>query len=259
MFTTHSSSANGLLDQRVMRHLACAAAVFALTLFSAAAHAGCEKDTDCKGDRICLNGECRSPAAAPAPSLAVPPLVLTQPHVRAGWSKGAGITGLVLAPIVLALFAGAAATLPDENGSALPAAPLGGAGLVLHIVAGGIAGGGAGSARGVKHNLGLVISGWVLYGVSILYTALEFAIGYTVGDGPPPAAAVGVGGVLSALSIVLLSVDGLIVAARANELLESSSPTASSRAARVTLCPVIAPVRSGTRTVGLSGGVALSF
>jgi len=235
-----------------LRHLACWTVFAALLLCSAAAQAGCEKDTDCKGDRICLGGECRAPApAAFAPQAR---------DVRAGWSKGAGITGLVLAPIVLGLFTAAAVTLPDKNGSAIPAAPLGGAGLVLHIVAGGIAGGGAGSARGVKHNLGLLISGWALYGLSILYTALEFAIGYAIAEEPPPAVVVGVGGGLSALSIVLLSVDGIVVASRANHLLESSASAAGSREPpRVTLYPVLAPVRSGARTVGLSGGVALTF
>ncbi len=52
----------------------------ALLLFVAAlllpslAVAGCEKDTDCKGDRICDQGECVDPA--PGPSAGVPPKLI---------------------------------------------------------------------------------------------------------------------------------------------------------------------------------------
>ncbi|MGB0638605.1 MAG: hypothetical protein ACPGTU_04700, partial [Myxococcota bacterium] len=38
------------------------------TLFSAKAYAGCEKDTDCKGDRICEAQVCVNPTASPAPA-----------------------------------------------------------------------------------------------------------------------------------------------------------------------------------------------
>jgi hypothetical protein len=42
------------------------AAIFAAQ-FSGAAHAGCEKDTDCKGDRICEAGACVNPPTAASP------------------------------------------------------------------------------------------------------------------------------------------------------------------------------------------------
>ena len=42
--------------------------VAVLTLGSSAAQAGCEKDTDCKGDRICEAGACVSPAPAAPPA-----------------------------------------------------------------------------------------------------------------------------------------------------------------------------------------------
>lgn len=233
------------------------AAVFATLLCATAAHAGCEKDTDCKGARVCVAGECREPVAPAPAALPALPTRHSPREVDPGWSKGAGITGLVLAPIVLGLFSGAAATLPKKGGSAIPAAPLGGVGMIVHIVAGGIVGGGAGSARGVRHNVGLLVSGWVLYGVSILYTALEFAIGYGVSNGAPPAEVVGVGGGLSALSIALLSVDALVVASRADARAQSATP--ASHETRLSLQPVLAPVRHGTQTVGLSGGLRLAF
>jgi hypothetical protein len=38
------------------------------TFSPALARAQCTKDTDCKGDRICVDGACASPAASPAPA-----------------------------------------------------------------------------------------------------------------------------------------------------------------------------------------------
>jgi hypothetical protein len=45
-------------------------------LFSAKAYAGCEKDTDCKGERICEASVCVNPTASPAP--APPPEAVTE-------------------------------------------------------------------------------------------------------------------------------------------------------------------------------------
>ena len=163
----------------------------------------------------------------------------------------------MFAPIVLGLFAGAAASLPKKDGSAIPAAPLGGVGGILLILGGALAGGGANSARGVDHVLGCSITGWVLYGLSIAYTVLEFAIGFGLEQGAPPAAVVGVGGAMGFTSIVLLSIDGLVVASRAHEILDSAQ--AERESPRLSLYPVLAPVKNGSQTVGLTGGVGLVF
>ncbi len=37
------------------------------------AEAGCHFDTQCKGDRICVNGGCVAPTGAPTPAAATPP------------------------------------------------------------------------------------------------------------------------------------------------------------------------------------------
>ena len=208
------------------------------------ARAGCEKDTDCKGDRICSGGACVFPSTAPA--------------ADPGWAKGAGITGLVLAPIALGLFIGSAVTDPygDPDGSPLPAAPLAGTAGLVHIVGGAIAGGGAASANGVKHNLGCLISGWTFYGVTIVYTALEFGIGFGLKGGPPHPALIGVGGLLSATGVVLLSTDALVVAKRARA---AKAAAALEPPRRVALYPLLSPVTSGSHTVGFAGGVGMSF
>ncbi len=242
------------------------------------ARAGCDKDADCKGDRICVNGECtapaQQPAVVPAPVIVSPPPPVYAPQpatyappassypaherIRAGWARGAGITGLVFAPIVLGMMIGAAVTLPEHgHDSAIPAAPLGGTALILHIIGGALAGGGANSARGVDHMLGLSIPGWILYGITIAYVILEFAIGYGL-EGPPPAVVVGVGGALSFTSIVLLSLDGIVRGSRANSRLEEMEEQ-QRRPLGVTLVPVLTPVRNGSQVVGLSGGLGLVF
>jgi hypothetical protein len=68
---------------------------------------------------------------------------------------------------------------------------------------------------------------------------------------------VGIGGAMSFVSIVLLSIDGLVVASRAHEILDSAQ--AERESPRLSLYPVLAPVRNGSQTVGLSGGLGLVF
>jgi hypothetical protein len=60
------------------------------------------------------------------------------------------------------------------------------------------------------------------------------------------------------VSLVLLPLDALVVASRANERLES---TAASESASPGLppYPLLAPVKNGSQTVGLSGSVGLVF
>lgn len=66
--------------------------VVALTAQQAVA--GCSKDTDCKGDRICVAGACTAPSAAPAPAPAAAPtpppaaVTLTEPMIAEIYMKG---------------------------------------------------------------------------------------------------------------------------------------------------------------------------
>ncbi len=56
-----------MTDRPPRSSLAAKAAVLAVALAPGLARAACEKDTDCKGDRICQGGECVAPGA-PAPA-----------------------------------------------------------------------------------------------------------------------------------------------------------------------------------------------
>ncbi len=70
--------------------------VSAVALTAQQAFAGCSKDTDCKGDRICVAGACTTPnaqpAATPAPVTAPTPppaaVTLTEPMIAEIYMKG---------------------------------------------------------------------------------------------------------------------------------------------------------------------------
>ena len=47
--------------------------MFGLLLVTALAGTGCDKDTDCKGERVCESGKCVSPPAVTAPPQVAPP------------------------------------------------------------------------------------------------------------------------------------------------------------------------------------------
>lgn len=64
-----------------MKPVAIALAV-AASLAGASAYAQCTKDTDCKGDRVCIGGQCADvarPQPAPGPAVAPPPPPPVQP------------------------------------------------------------------------------------------------------------------------------------------------------------------------------------
>ena len=69
-----------------MRPLAAVAVLFVAALAACegskgapAESAGCTKDTDCKGDRICESAHCTAPPAMPVPAVANVPAVTASP------------------------------------------------------------------------------------------------------------------------------------------------------------------------------------
>ena len=69
------ASANGFgwyIKASVLKRVASAptSAVAAVAAAPAIRHGGCEFDTQCKGDRICVDGECEAPAETPSPAQA---------------------------------------------------------------------------------------------------------------------------------------------------------------------------------------------
>lgn len=64
-----------------------AMAVGIASMWSTVAFAQCTKDTDCKGDRICLKGSCTEPKVAP-PAKAPEPALLSQDQILAKYEDG---------------------------------------------------------------------------------------------------------------------------------------------------------------------------
>lgn len=124
---------------------------------------GCQNDMQCKGDRICVQGQCQSPTS---PSKAAGP-----PARRAayqgeafdpGWSMTGAIIGWASLLAVASLGAGSAAT--SEEDEDVPSLPLGIAATIVGGVMIPISAAGARSAseRGLPV---LRVFGWISYGL----------------------------------------------------------------------------------------------
>lgn len=137
----------------------------------APAYAGCDKDTDCKGDRVCEDGTCVD-GARPAKKKR------DDQRLDEAASLRGGAMGLEIAAWSL----GGAGLLFGVTGSALGLAQagigvstgVGGVGLVSIVVAGPLAGAAGGRARrgvellgGPERGNGARITGWILYGAGL--------------------------------------------------------------------------------------------
>ena len=164
---------------------------------------GCQKDTDCKGERICL-----------AP-----------PHPTAGWSRGAGIYGFVGAIAEGGLSLSAA--LNKEH--LVPAIPLAAGGTVVTVISAAIISAGSNSARTMPEitgSLGFRLLGWLSFGFHItgslaLATAVPFHWLKEDEDGnkwTPPTAWIVANGGLGMLSLICLSLDSIIAGNQAKAI-----------------------------------------
>jgi len=252
----------------------------AVLLFSAPALAQCSKDTDCKGDRVCSNGQCIDTAhpapvagptvvvqpAAPAPVIVVqppPPLVqappplqlqppkLDRPKPKSGWAVGAGIVGLVFMPVILGLTGASEATRTSLD----PSLPLGITALVLHIVMVPIVGSGGSSARkgfDISGAVPLRVFAWIFYGLTIAGGVVTAVLG-AAGDTPPGGLIIGMGGA-SALALLFLSIDNFISAGQAKALANRMENGEASRLEmREYIAPMVMPDGSVGGTVGFVG------
>jgi hypothetical protein len=214
------------------------AAVTALVMFASplAANAQCKADVDCKGDRICENGQCVDPrtkrADTPPPPAPPPPPKAEGDGVKVtirdsgpvdedpgtGWTLPAGIIGLVAGVGVLSLGIASAVTFDDFDIS--PGVPLGIGALGLLAVAGPITFVGAGSGRkstGASGSLGLRIAGWAAYGITIAVGLFLFL--YRVADilKSVPEVVIGIDAGVGLLSMVFFAADAFITWSEASE------------------------------------------
>ncbi|MGI5864360.1 MAG: dickkopf-related protein [Myxococcales bacterium] len=242
-----------------------------LLALSAPARAQCTKDTDCKGDRICINGACTSPAPAPSPysapapaptSYTTAPAPYAQPApayaprpMRTGWATGAGALGIASGVLVFGLALGAEALNGTDE-----ALPVGIAATTLFAAMSPVVAGGAGSARSdprVDGLLGMRILGWTTYGLGMANALVLVAIG--LADGSPDTGLITLAGGLGLVSLVSLSIDAFVSGAEARRLArdELAATSTSDESPRLGLS--IAPLWRESQLAGGMVGVGGVF
>ncbi|MCC6806915.1 MAG: hypothetical protein IT381_05800 [Deltaproteobacteria bacterium] len=232
-----------------------------LALLADRALAQCRADVECKGDRICVHGECQAPAVSPLPSDPQPappeyaqPPPPPPPSMSAGyrglpgWSLGAGIFGTIMVPTLVGLLVASELT----KSSAIPSLPLGAAATIAFISTAPIVAAGARSVRQsaqVRGVVALQVIGWIFYGLTIAQCSALVVVG-AIGITPPE----GVIASTAALTTVTYSafaVDAFVSRAQAKRVMQ----LAKSDGVRV--LPIVAVARTGNGgtapTLGLGG------
>ncbi len=264
--------------------------VLALSVLTAVAWAGCDKDTDCKGDRVCESSACvepddGAPAPAPAPSRRstkkpTPPRYDAATLRQVSADRAAASRGQAFGYSF-----GGAGALFALTGSGLGLAQagtgvsvgVGGVGLVSLAIGGPLAAGGGTAARhgiqlldGDRPGNGMRIAGWSCYGTGMFLGLVAIGVGVS---GDSSGGVVGIGATLTAtVGDMLLAADAgsarKALVERYEEVQTSqggaprdavaSGPSAgavgggSAARSRVLVAPFVSPASSGA-IVGVSG------
>jgi hypothetical protein len=219
-----------------------------------AAFAQCTKDTDCKGDRVCLAGSCAAPTSGAAFGGDSRPF--NPRPVRSGWASGAGALGIASGVLVLGLSVGSEFTSSDEL---VPSLPLGITATVLLGAMGPVVAGGGASARGdgrVEGLLGLRVGGWVAYGLAMANAVALIGLG--VADISPPEGQITATGALGMASLVCFSIDAFASGAQARRLALQST-TQAAPAPEVSWGVNVVPLWHEARVDGAALGLGGSF
>ena len=247
----------------------------ALVVLPGAGWAQCRADVDCKGERICVSGECRDPAPAallpppPPPSDTLqpppppPPRSERVPEAEAergtppsavrelpGWALGGAVMGFVSAGMVGVLAVGSAAT----SGALFPSLPLGALATLIFGITVPLVASAASSARngtGVSGVLGLRIVGWIFYGLTLANAVVAVVLGVTTTVPAPIILSLGALGILTE---VFMSIDALVSRGQAVTVVEHNRGAAGARAA-----PGFRVVPMFSLTPSRLGGAAATF
>lgn len=133
---------------------------------------GCDKDIDCKGVRICVDGTCVDPPSDGSSPAFEPGPTDGGPHDR-GWKMAAGIAGVTTAFLVIPLAAGAVASVGRSTDEGLA---FGGAATVAALIGVPITALGANSGS-EKADTGLQAVGWIAYGLTIVTAGALLGLG----------------------------------------------------------------------------------
>ncbi len=236
--------------------------VLSLTLLVVprAAFAQCKSDNDCKGDRICESGRCvdaveSTSYVAPAPKTYVPrqrtQVVQVAEVPDPGWAVPGAVIGIAGGIITLSL-AMVAANEVDDGGDGTD---MGAAAVGIAIPASIIAGLGSASVDGIDSSIGLPlrITGWIGMGLVLADAAYLLSQDEST---PELATATRAAGLLGALSLTALSLDGIFRASAARDALAELEAPSSARPAVV---PGLALMRDskGSKVPALS--LAMTF
>jgi hypothetical protein len=209
----------------------------------------CSKDTDCKGDRVCVAGACTTPQRTDGLQTGQP---VPEPAKPNGWASGAAGVGIASAVTVLGLALGAEGTKAQGQ---VPSIPLGAtatvilAAMVPVVAAGGLS---ARRSTGKEGIPGLRVAGWIAYGLALGNAVVLIAEG--LGNTQPPPGQITGTGVLGAFSLVAFSADAL---ASRNPALASPSSGGKSRAGDWTMA--VAPVPESNGRLGCTVDVVGRF
>ena len=226
-------------------------------MFSLGAFAQCSTDIECKGDRICVSGECVSPQAPPAPTLGASetqqnnitdpsihsyqnsppaytsPYQLQQPQVvyrrplSRGWAIPGGALGVVFSGVALGLGIKSEIEREDPISMAYGGAVLGVMGLWTPLVFAAAKSARNGDPR-VRGVVGLRITGWVTYGLAWASGISLIAMGLAEVTPPPGyiAATVAIG----VASILCMSIDAFVSGAQAGRAIRQDAAAAAQHA-----------------------------
>jgi hypothetical protein len=218
--------------------VALAAAFLATPSF---AQAQCAKDTDCKGDRICSNGQC----VGSGPS-----------GGGRDWSLAAGIVGAVGAGLTIGF------SMPIEFADLDHMSPapvvLAGTSALITIVISPVTEAGGRSARravGVEGERGARVGGWIFYGLYFMFIPTMATVSVAVLDGPPPHGWMALLGLTGALSQSLFAADAFVAHSQAKALRPKTAAitTGSEVAGAPRIAPFASPTPDGGAVVGLAG------
>jgi hypothetical protein len=187
-------------------------AMFFLTCFFSiqTSYGQCSRDVDCKGDRICVNGECVEPekSSESKPSGSEQSVMKA---ATAGWARGAAITGYVCAPIILGLGLSSAITTGGDASLALGISAFSVGVIALPIIA--VGGASARSGSNVRGSMGLRIPGYITYGLALANGGVLVALG--IADAKISAVPIITCSALGAIGCVLMATDALISSGQA--------------------------------------------
>jgi hypothetical protein len=184
---------------------------------------------------------CTDPAPATTEPVAAPPL-------STGWALGGAIAGFVSLLPINGL--GISAAVIDEE---IPSIPMGAVATVLIATMGPIAAGAGKSARRggmVRGSIGLRVTGWVFYGITLLDAVVLIGLGAAGEDVDPWQGGLTVA--FGNIAIICLSSAALVARGQVKRKMLSRSQAASRNHRSMVLMPTAAPV-VGHR--GLTGGV----